>query len=217
MTSPHTSRQLPRDYYKSSQKRGDKKNHTTTTSCSVSRSSNSPWRIKRNVKPLFSFSLSSSNLRWWIHKHPRPRNQLNIINRLHAGSRQEEEIQCHKFQILINQRAIGLSIRFKPSRGAENPHGVLPLSGAAYHAYDKWDTRPLQTYNTPNHYCCMHLNCIRTCSNSGQTLQEMSVKMRTEDLNACTQPCAHEWNSRTAKCEGEGTEWRGSWNGEKEG
>jgi hypothetical protein len=66
------------------------------------------------------------------------------------------------------------------------------------------ETLALQTYNTPNHYCCMHLNCIRTCSNSGQTLQEMSVKMRTEDLNACTQACAHEWNSRTAKCEGEG-------------
>ena len=38
----------------------------------------------------------------------------------------------------------------------------------------------------------------------------MSVKMRTEDLNACTQPCAHEWNSRTAKCEGEGTQWEGA-------
>lgn len=37
----------------------------------------------------------------------------------------------------------------------------------------------------------------------------MSVKMRTEDLNACTQACAHEWNSRTAKCEGEGTQWEG--------
>lgn len=46
----------------------------------------------------------------------------------------------------------------------------------------------------------------------------MSVQVRTEDLNACAEPCAHEWNSRTAKCEGEGTGvGGGSWNVAKEG
>lgn len=41
--------------------------------------------------------------------------------------------------------------------------------------------------------------------------------MRTVVLNACAEASAHEWISRTAKCEGEGTERRGSWNGEEEG
>lgn len=79
------------------------KSHTTTTSWS------SPGPVTLRVisetsKPL-SLSFEPAIM---ITQPPRVRNQLNIINRLHASTRQEEEIQRLKFQILINQREIGL-------------------------------------------------------------------------------------------------------------